>query len=273
VKPAADAFRDCSECPELTVSNKGWGGRYADGPGEDGYPGHRFGRPGWGGRTRGQVPDKRFAASRSQVTVAQWEACVRDNACARLTGGRNGGAALDAPVTGVSWSDTQVYIKWLEYKTGHPYRLLTQMEWLNFTRTAGRHMAGRNQQPRYSYGDDDYRDMPPRDTYGQDNGGYDGAPGNADYAGGGQQMFEWVADCWGERRDEGRYGGYGYGVYGRPWQGRPRYEREAGDTCGKRVLYGRSGRSAGPGYALPQRFGDVPERRDPAYTFRVARNY
>jgi formylglycine-generating enzyme required for sulfatase activity len=68
-----------------------------------------------------------FAVSRSEVTFAQWDACIAAAACAMAsdsTWGRD-----DRPVINVSWDDAKRYVAWLSHITGKDYRLLTEAEW------------------------------------------------------------------------------------------------------------------------------------------------
>jgi formylglycine-generating enzyme required for sulfatase activity len=70
---------------------------------------------------------KPFAVGRTEVTFAQWDACVEAGACRRVgdsTWGRG-----DRPVINVGWSDAVQYAEWLARMTGKPYRLLSEAEW------------------------------------------------------------------------------------------------------------------------------------------------
>jgi hypothetical protein len=66
-------------------------------------------------------PDLRDqAVSLSEITVAQWNACVRDGICAPY--GRN--AAPDTPIIGISRRNAAAYAEWLSARTGETYRIV-----------------------------------------------------------------------------------------------------------------------------------------------------
>lgn len=73
-----------------------------------------------------------------QVTRAQYQLCVTDGACQKPyeAYARMDGTILDSdwldPVTGVSYHDTQDFIRWLNRKTGQSWRLPTDLEWAAF---------------------------------------------------------------------------------------------------------------------------------------------
>lgn len=69
-----------------------------------------------------------FALGRTEVTIGQWELCIRDGACRRLPTRRDD-TDTSHPVTNVSWYDAQDYVRWLSSKTGHAYRLPSEAEW------------------------------------------------------------------------------------------------------------------------------------------------
>ena len=71
---------------------------------------------------------KRFAVSRFEVTIAQWDACTADGGC-NLKPEDNGWGRGNRPVTNISWNDTREYMAWLSRRTGHSYRLLSEAEW------------------------------------------------------------------------------------------------------------------------------------------------
>lgn len=72
------------------------------------------------------VSVKPFFVAGNEITHAQWNECVKDKACTNATT-KN---VSDFPVTGVSWDDTQSFIKWLNgISTRFAYRLPTEAEW------------------------------------------------------------------------------------------------------------------------------------------------
>jgi len=65
-----------------------------------------------------------FVISKGVVTVGQWRECVQANACSYVPSGDD-----DAPLSNVSWNDTQQYLKWLNTVTRRQWRLPTEAEW------------------------------------------------------------------------------------------------------------------------------------------------
>jgi formylglycine-generating enzyme required for sulfatase activity len=92
-----------------------------------------------------------FEMSATEVTFAEWDACVEDNACEAPESGwayenrpvaapcvegspcqypaDQGWGRGRRPVIDVSWEDVQRYLAWLNAKTGDHYRLPTSAEW------------------------------------------------------------------------------------------------------------------------------------------------
>lgn len=68
-----------------------------------------------------------FRTGKYEVTREEWGACVEAGACPKPSVR----APLEGrfPVTGVSFEDVAVYLKWLSAETGKKYRLLTEAEW------------------------------------------------------------------------------------------------------------------------------------------------
>lgn len=64
-----------------------------------------------------------------EVTVAEWNECYRDGACAisLRTSGSNSEAEM--PATGLSYSDVTEYLAWINRKTKQAFRLPTLQEW------------------------------------------------------------------------------------------------------------------------------------------------
>jgi len=88
---------------------------------------------------------KPFAVSRTEVTFAEWDACVTAGACAKA--GDSGWGRDDRPVINVSWDDAKLYTAWLSRLTGKDYRLLTEAEW--------EYAARAGSPTRFSFGDDE----------------------------------------------------------------------------------------------------------------------
>jgi formylglycine-generating enzyme required for sulfatase activity len=70
---------------------------------------------------------KPFAVGGTEVTFAEWDACVAAGAC--LKPADNGWGRDDRPVIHVSWNDAKQYVGWLSRATGKEYRLLSEAEW------------------------------------------------------------------------------------------------------------------------------------------------
>ena len=72
---------------------------------------------------------KPFAASKFEVTFAEWNACVAAAACKHRPDDRGWGRGR-RPAINVSWDDiVQEFLPWLSRVTGGTYRLLTEAEW------------------------------------------------------------------------------------------------------------------------------------------------
>jgi formylglycine-generating enzyme required for sulfatase activity len=76
-----------------------------------------------------------FQISRTEITFAQWDACTDDGACIKAQD--QGWGRGQQPVIYVSWRDVQVYIKWLNSKTGKRYQLPTEAQWAYAARAGG----------------------------------------------------------------------------------------------------------------------------------------
>jgi formylglycine-generating enzyme required for sulfatase activity len=135
---------------------------------------------------------KPFAVGRTEVTFAEWDACVAAGACVQApdsTWGRD-----DRPVINVSWDDAKQYVDWLSRITGKGYRLLSEAEW-EYAARAGTTTA-------YSWGDDigkgnancngcdsewDAKQPAPVGSFKSNAFGLYDMHGN---------VFEWVEDTW-----------------------------------------------------------------------------
>jgi formylglycine-generating enzyme required for sulfatase activity len=121
IRPAPEAspgaaFRDCAGCPEIVMIPAG---HFLMGspPGQgqaDQHPQHR-------------VDVAAFGLGKYDVTFDEWDACVMAHGCpGRSDSGWGRGRR---PVIGVTWDDSQTYLRWLSRTTGHTYRLPSEAEW------------------------------------------------------------------------------------------------------------------------------------------------
>ncbi len=116
---ATDFFKECTDCPDMIVVPAGsfmMGSSSAEAghkPGED--PQHSV------------TIAKPFAASKSEVSFADWDACVAHGRCnPHVSDGGYGRG--HQPVINVTRHDAQRYIAWLAAETGKSYRLLSEAE-------------------------------------------------------------------------------------------------------------------------------------------------
>jgi formylglycine-generating enzyme required for sulfatase activity/class 3 adenylate cyclase len=150
-----------------------------------------------------QVEVKSFAIGKYPITVREWNECVAATACANKATGND-----DAPVTNVSWSDTQQFTEWLSRVTSKKYRLPSEAEW--------EYAARGGKQTRYSWGDQFVSGMANCNgcneaydaTQPMKVGSFKPNPLGVYDMGGG--VDQWVSDCW--------HKGYqGAPVDGSPW--------------------------------------------------------
>jgi formylglycine-generating enzyme required for sulfatase activity len=135
---------------------------------------------------------KPFAVGRTEVTFAQWDACVAAGACRKVSD--NAWGRGDRPVINVGWSDAVQYVEWLARTTGKPYRLLSEAEW--------EYAARAGTTTRFSFGDDD-ADLGRYAWYFKDSDRKSQAAGTKMSNGFGLydmhgNVYEWVADPWHE---------------------------------------------------------------------------
>lgn len=111
-------FRDCDDCPEMVVIPNGVF-RMGDATGKGAYserPPHEV---------TIRAP---FAIGRTEVTFAEYDACVAAGGCPHRPDDKNWGRGRH-PVSDVNWHDAQAYAAWLSEKTSAHYRLPTEAEW------------------------------------------------------------------------------------------------------------------------------------------------
>ena len=114
------SFRDCAECPEMVVLAAG---RFVMGT----QPTERERGPTEPVATAVQVPAS-FAIGRFEVTVEEWEACLRGGGCGGYRPPEFSRPTPRHPVDFLSYNDVQGYIRWINARTGRRYRLPTDAE-------------------------------------------------------------------------------------------------------------------------------------------------
>ncbi|MDB5545445.1 MAG: putative nitrate reductase [Hyphomicrobiales bacterium] len=134
----------------------------------------------------------RIEIMKTQVSAAEYAACVADDACAATTE-----QGAENPATRVSWQDAQAYARWLSTQTGDFWRLPTDAEWAaaagsRFIDNALRLPAGSSASDRWlatyeaeaaGRGDDALR---PRGGYGVNEHGVQDVGGS---------VWEWTDTC------------------------------------------------------------------------------
>ena len=259
VKPAPDiaktteapprTFRDCDDCPLMVALP---GGTFTMGSpaneaerSDDEGPQHK-------------VTIEPFAIGKTEVTFAEWHACVAAGGCDGYRPGDNGWGRGSRPVINVSWQDAQVYVAWLSKRSGKPYRLPTEAEWeyaaragttTPFSFGATISTAQANYDGNYAYGGGlkgEYRQQTvPAGSLPANPWGLHEMHGN---------VREWVEDCWHDN-----------------YQGAPRDGWAWSGQCSYRV--GRGGSWVNnPGTSVRRTaIRHVPDVRSNVLGFRVAR--
>ena len=136
-----------------------------------------------------RVTIKPFAISKFPITVREWNACVAAKSCTYAPTGKD-----DAPVTNLSWTDTQQFVEWLRKITQKPFRLASEAEWEYAARGGSR--------TKFWWGDQLQADM--ANCKGC-NEPYDASqplkvgsfkPNSFGLYDMGGNIHQWVADCW-----------------------------------------------------------------------------
>ncbi|MGI9478199.1 MAG: SUMF1/EgtB/PvdO family nonheme iron enzyme [Hyphomicrobiaceae bacterium] len=268
--PPNKQLRDCDKCPELIIVT----GR----PFTIGSPPTEPGRLPYEAQAA-VTGDHDFAIGKFEVTVGEWRACAAQGACPAIAmpaPRQNSRTQLvhksdQLPLTNVSFSQAQAYVRWLRKVTKKPYRLPSEAEWEFAARSAA--VAGDYLKP-YSFGSsakavctyangadrslkswlldvnrscaDGYAHQAPVGTFLANAFGIHDMHGN---------VKEWVADCW--------HGSH-HGIGG--WQA-----RSGSDTC-QRVVRGGSWQSTLPALRTAWRSRYLPSIAKRSLGFRVARD-
>ena len=113
-------FRDCVGCPDMVSLPTGTASLGAADNETDARPNEKPQRP--------VTFANLFAISVTEVTFAQYDACIAAGGCSGRPND-NGWGRGSRPVINVSWDDAQKYTAWLSSKSGHSYSLPTEAQW------------------------------------------------------------------------------------------------------------------------------------------------
>lgn len=121
-----DRFYDCANCPWMRVVPTGSTlfGSPSSEPDRD--PDEPVQQP--------VRVERAFALGVYEVTVAEWTACVRDNACPKLSTWAADNPNPLIPATSISFDDARRFVAWLGVQSGRHYRLPSELEWEHASR-------------------------------------------------------------------------------------------------------------------------------------------
>lgn len=176
---AGDTFQECDVCPQMVAIPAGHFEMGSDDNGAREMPLHAVAIP------------RAFAIGIYEVTVDEWDACLREGECRQNPEqGREG----KLPIANVSWDDAQDYVKWLSEKTDRKYRLPTEAEWeyAARARTVTRYWWGDEEGSKRANCTDcgslwDGKDASPVGSFKPNLFGLYDVHGN---------VWEWTQDCW-----------------------------------------------------------------------------
>ena len=113
-------FKDCQSCPEMVSLPAGTAELGAGETEKDARPNEKPQRP--------VTFADMFAISVSEVTFAEYDACVNAGGCTGKPND-NGWGRGNRPVINVTWDQAQKYVGWLSSQTGKRYGLPTEAQW------------------------------------------------------------------------------------------------------------------------------------------------
>ena len=198
------------------------------------------------------APHTPFAIGKYEVTVGQWNQCVRASVCPTMPS--LGNVPENLPMRDVSWDEAQLYLKWLGTVSGKPYRLPTEAEWEYAARggTTTRYWWG--QEMKGGNSSCEGCGMPWSEERPPPVGSFPANPFGLNDMNG--SVWEWVQDCW-------------HSTYkGAPADGSAWVE----GNCQARVIRGGSWRENGSYMLSTTRFKYDASVRQSQNGFRVARS-
>lgn len=207
-----------------------------------------------------------FYIARNTITFVEWDQCVQDGGCKRISAPDDGGFGRDQrPVININYFDVQEFILWLNKyaSSGETYRLPTSAEW-EYAARAGTttpftfgHRINRSQanyDGERPYGDGEvgprsYETVPINELDASNAWGIRHMHGN---------VWEWTEDCWHDS------------YIGHPDDGSAWMEEDGGD-CERRVLRGGSFGNAAINLRSAERSAASVHSRQSNLGFRVVR--
>jgi formylglycine-generating enzyme required for sulfatase activity len=176
-------IQDCEDCPKMV--------RIPSGNFRMGSIGNGASRADEGPQHEVKI-SRFFYVGKFEVTLKEWEACVRDRSCDHQPKNEAWSGLKDSPVTDVSWIDALRYVDWLSGKTGKNYRLLSEAEWEYAARAESKteYPFGVADLSNYAWFESNSKSQPNPVGEKLPNGfGLYDMHGN---------VFEWTQDCWNE---------------------------------------------------------------------------
>ena len=138
-----------------------------------------------------QVTIKSFVISKFPITVREWNACVAAKSCSYTPTGKD-----DAPVTNLSWTDTQQFVEWLSKVAQKPFRLPTEAEWEYAARGGTRSKFWWGDQLQAAMANCKGCNEPYEKSQPLNVGSFKPNPFGLYDMGG--NIHQWIADCWHE---------------------------------------------------------------------------
>ncbi|MDO6415198.1 SUMF1/EgtB/PvdO family nonheme iron enzyme [Sphingomonas sp. BIUV-7] len=233
---SGDRFYDCANCPWMRPIPAGTAqigsllsevGRRGDEPAQHDVPIARA-----------------FALGVYEVTVAEWSACVREGACARIPSWAKENPNPLIPASSIGYGDAQAFVAWLSARSGRVYRLPSEEEW-EYASRAGSGTA-------FAWGDE----IAPSNANYDQTGRYRGSP-TSPYRGYPEAVNAYPANSFGLYQTEGNVWEWTSGCVA---------------DCRRRIVRGGSFQSVPAELRLANRFAIEPSRRRDDVGLRVARD-
>lgn len=246
---AGEPFKDCEACPQMAPLPAG---EFLMGA-----PASEPARQPTEGPVTSVAIAKPFAIGVTEVTFAEWEACVAGGGCRAYEPYDHGWGRGARPAINVSYEDAQSYAAWLSGETGQTYRLPSEAEWEYAARagSAAPFSSGAAITPGQANFNGEYPYIGEAGTYRRRTTPVGSFAPNAfglrDMNG---NVWEWTADCWRETH-----------------AGAPANGSAVGGDCGVRVLKGGAWNTGGWRLRAGHRIGKNATAREFDNGFRVVR--